>query len=76
MEAWGFQIKSVSDSGSDSGSRPRKLGLGIGLGLGLPVLIASLAGFFIVRARSKKQMMDVQELKSVKGAVRIDQNLL
>ena len=61
-EAWGFQLESVGDSGS----RPLKLGLGIGLGLGVPVLIASIAGFCMVRARSKKQMKDVQELKSIK----------
>ena len=63
-EAWGFQLESVSDSGS----RPLKLGLGVGLGLGVPVLIASIAGFCIVRARSKKQMEDVFQLKDYKDA--------
>ena len=46
-EAWGFQLKSISDSGSKpisgSGSRSVKLDLGLGLGLGVPGLIALIA---------------------------------
>ena len=63
-EAWGFELEPVSDSGS----RALKLGLGMGLGLGVPALIASIIAFRIVRAGSKKQTKNIQELETIKRA--------